>query len=350
MAGAVWLALACALAGTVAGGCDIVLPVIERLPAGSSDGDATTSASLVDGDATSDTGPADGDAEASSGPADGDAAIPTDPADGDAQTPADGDAASGPFGTPSLVTAVSDPRSDNEDPSLSADELELYFMSTRSGNNDIWVSRRATINDVWGTPQVVAEISTTAGEAEPFISTDALTLWFTTNRDADAGAGYHIWVATRATRTTPFGAPQAVSELWSPGMDGKPSVDQTQLIMAFMSDRAGGAGGVDIYLSRRATPVDPWGVAVNVAEVNTTDDERDPFLGAQSLQLFWADNGPNEEIRGSTRSSTAQAFSAYQVLGELGTPDFDETFSPDLRHVLFARGAAGAQEIYEAFR
>jgi hypothetical protein len=193
-------------------------------------------------------------------------------------------------------------------------------------------------------------VNSPAGDAEPFIGSDGLTLWFSTSRDAEAGTVYHIWVATRDALTSPWNAPQAVSELVSPGTDGKPSVDQAQLVMAFMSDRAGGAGGMDIYLTSRPTRNDPWGTPVNVTAINTAGDERDPFLGPQDLQLYWAADGPNEEIQSAMRSSVSQSFSDEQMLGELGTPDFDDTLSPDLRHILFARGPAGAQEIYEAFR
>jgi hypothetical protein len=301
-------ATAIATVGLLAPTCDVAIPVVERLPA--------------------------------------------DPPDSAVSTPPDsGGLGSGPFGAPTLIAAVSDPQSDNEDPSLTADELEIYFMSTRGGSTAVWVAARASAGGDWGAAQAVAEINSSAGEAEPFIAQDGLTLWFTRNGESDAGADHHIWVTTRATRTTPWNTPQPVSELWSStGSDGKASVDQAQLLMVLASNRAGGAGGYDIYMSSRATTGDPWSTPVNVSAVNTTDDERDPFIGPQDLQLFWADDGPNEEILGAMRSSVADAFSTNEVLGELGTPDFDDWFSPDLHHVVFARGPAGSQEIYEAFR
>ncbi len=304
--------------------CDVTIPVVEPLGASPSDGGGVA--------ASGESG-----VEASSPDAASDAS--------DAAT-----LGSGPFAAPTLLTAVSDPQSDNEDPSLSADGLELYFMSTRSGNNDIWLSQRASLSDPWDTPQIVSELSTPAGEAEPFIAADGLTIWFSTNRDADAGSGYHIWVATRANGSAAWGTPEPVAELWSPGTDGKPSVDEAELVMAFMSDRDGGAGGMDIYTASRATREDPWGVPVNVAAVNTANDERDPFLGPQDLQLFWAASSPSAQIASASRTSVAQSFSSSVTLGELGTPDFDDALSADLRHILFARGPAGAQEIYEAFR
>src|SRR3954466_16353067 len=51
------------------------------------------------------------------------------------------------FSAPTLVASLSDPDAIDEDPTLTADVLELYFMSTRAGNRDIWTARRATAAD-----------------------------------------------------------------------------------------------------------------------------------------------------------------------------------------------------------
>src|ERR1044071_9520783 len=51
-----------------------------------------------------------------------------------------------------LVAALSDTSAIDEDPTFTADLLELYFMSTRSGARDIWTSRRAAAADPWQAP------------------------------------------------------------------------------------------------------------------------------------------------------------------------------------------------------
>jgi hypothetical protein len=67
-------------------------------------------------------------------------------------------------------------------PDISADGLSLYFNSTRVGGyggNDIWVAKRATIDDEWGEPvNLGPNVNSAGGDNEPCISTDGLTLVF----------------------------------------------------------------------------------------------------------------------------------------------------------------------------
>src|SRR5437762_1633695 len=79
--------------------------------------------------------------------------------------PLDGGDASGDGGpatewsTPVQIAQLADPDG-ADDPSLTSDLLELYFGSDRAGSKtsgpppleDIWVSKRLTVNDEWGTP------------------------------------------------------------------------------------------------------------------------------------------------------------------------------------------------------
>jgi hypothetical protein len=257
----------------------------------------------------------------------------------------------GPFGPVSRVAAVSNAGWVNEDPSLTGDQLELYFASRQTPPESIWVSRRATVADTWGTPVAVAELGSSANE--PCVARDGLTIWFARPGTGDAQLSYKIWVSSRATQADAWAAPQPVNELAAPGFDDeKPSVDDAELVMVFMSNRPGGAGGLDIYMSTRPNTSDPWGTPTNLTELNTTGDERDPFIGGQDLQIFWAANPPMEVIRSATRASVAVRFSVTQPLSELGGPNFDPTLSMDLHHIMFAsqRPADQHQQIYEAFR
>ncbi len=256
----------------------------------------------------------------------------------------------GAFGAVSLVVPLSDPNADDEDPTFTGDQLELYFMSNRTGSQDIWSSKRKALTDPWGPPVRVSELSTPATDRGPAVSLDGLTIWFSSNRDDDAGTGMDIWVSSRPNVLAPWAPPTRVTELSSSGADEAPAVDEAALVIVFMSDRAGGIGGLDLYMASRTTVSAPWGPPVNLVDINTTGDEWDPFIGDMDRQLFWAANKPKEEIRQSTRSSSSQPFPHYRVLSELGTPDFDPTFSIDLRHVMFGSSRSGNQDIYEAFR
>jgi len=59
------------------------------------------------------------------------------------------------FGEPVNLGAIVNSSSNDGLPCLSADGLSLFFASLRSGGLggwDIWVARRATIDDDWGAP------------------------------------------------------------------------------------------------------------------------------------------------------------------------------------------------------
>ena len=165
------------------------------------------------------------------------------------------------FEAPTLVAALSDVDSIDEDPTFTGDLLELYFMSTRAGTKDIWRSQRATADAPWGAPAAVAELNSSNDEWCPGISLDGLTLWFATDRAAGRG---QLWQATRAARRTPGAAPAAVTELGGNGVDFAPVVDATETMLFFSSDRASLSGATegtnyDLYWSSAPERQQPWG-------------------------------------------------------------------------------------------
>lgn len=103
----------------------------------------------------------------------------------------------GTFGPATLVAGINSPQSDQR-PSIRFDGLELFFFSNRDGNNDIWVTRRNSINDAWSAPvKLGPQINTTFDEAHPHISPDGLTLLFSSTRPGGCGPGFDLYMSTR---------------------------------------------------------------------------------------------------------------------------------------------------------
>ena len=113
------------------------------------------------------------------------------------------------FGTPTLVPNVNT-GGDDWAPSLSSDGLQLYLESDRaggSGSYDLWVSTRPTTNNEWGIPENLGTtVNSSAQDCSPTISGDGLELYFQSNRSGGSG-GPDVWVTGRATRDEPWGAP-----------------------------------------------------------------------------------------------------------------------------------------------
>ncbi len=106
--------------------------------------------------------------------------------------------ADGSFGSPLVVAELSSAFNEGR-PYVSHNGLEIYFNSNRPPGPttaaDIWVSTRATPTDLWSTPQIVPVVSTTANEITPVLSWDCTTLFFASNRSGNLG---DIFYSTRA--------------------------------------------------------------------------------------------------------------------------------------------------------
>ncbi|HWC73310.1 MAG TPA: hypothetical protein VG454_05165 [Gemmatimonadales bacterium] len=69
-------------------------------------------------------------------------------------------------------------------------------------------------------------------------------------------------------------------------VDGCPYVSKDNLTLYFASNRPGGHGGLDLYVSHRASDADPWGPAVNLESVNSSADDFCPTLSTDEHSLY----------------------------------------------------------------
>jgi hypothetical protein len=92
--------------------------------------------------------------------------------------------------------------------SISVDGLTLYFSSWRPdvfGDADIYVTRRTTENEPWGPPENLGPtVNSSEAEFGLFISVDGLTLYFSSWRPGGYGDA-DIYVARRTTENEPWG-------------------------------------------------------------------------------------------------------------------------------------------------
>jgi hypothetical protein len=105
-----------------------------------------------------------------------------------------------PWDEPSqaLLAAVNSPTAaQTADGFLTENGLELYFSSTRAGTSDLYVSRRATLNDAFGAPEALADFNTDAEERMPWLSRDGQLLYFVSNRATASYAQYALYVARK---------------------------------------------------------------------------------------------------------------------------------------------------------
>lgn len=271
-----------------------------------------------------------------------------DPGDGG---PADAGSSAPRFSAPQLVAPLSNPTAEDGDPTFSGDLLELVFTSNRYGSKDLWVSRRVTASDPWGSPAPIDDLNTGFAEYSPTLSLDGLRIWFTTDRDMTAG---RIWRSLRPSRSAPWGPAFPVPELANPpggpARDFALGMEAAETLLMFSSNRRG-ALAYDIYFATRTGGGLPWEDPMRVSGINGPLDDWDPFVAQGGLVVFFASTRTGAgDLFFSARQSTAEAFPTPQPLVDLNSPSFesDPTLSQDLTYIMFDSDRSGNSEIYEA--
>lgn len=154
--------------------------------------------------------------------------------------------------------------SETAHPGAGEDEtVYLYFSSTRAGGpglEDIYVStRREQDGDENFAPAVyVPELCTNYRDIVPAVRKDGLEIFLVSNRPGTIG-GSDLFVSTRSSTSEPWGEPVPLGpDVNSPvvagtttGLDFRPAIsfDGTQLY--FHSDRLGGFGEFDLWVTTR---------------------------------------------------------------------------------------------------
>jgi hypothetical protein len=82
---------------------------------------------------------------------------------------------------PVIVPELNDPASQSS-PHLTPDCLTVYFWSARSGNDDLFMSHRASVDSPWSPPTAMTEFDTPASEQDPWMSPDGRLFVFASNR------------------------------------------------------------------------------------------------------------------------------------------------------------------------
>ncbi|MGH2405936.1 MAG: TolB family protein, partial [bacterium] len=139
-------------------------------------------------------------------------------------------------------------------------------------------------NAEWSAPvHLGAVVNSAATDQAPTLSPDGLSLYFGSDRPGGLG-GTNLWVSRRACDAGPWEAPVNLgATVNSSAGDAGPSLSIDGHLLFFTSPRPGGHGLGDIYVSRRANPKDDfaWERPVNLGpDVNTSAFE----AGAEYVQ------------------------------------------------------------------
>lgn len=181
-------------------------------------------------------------------------------------------------------------------PSISSDGLTLYFGQYRPDDGaNIWRSTRETKDDPWTEPVKLGKVNSFGGGNGPSISADGLSLYYHSSSNGYGEAD--IFVTTRETTEDDWGYGVNLRSIVNSSVyDAVPCISSNGLSLYFHSDRPGGYGGSDILVTTRETTEDGWSAPVNLGfPVNTSSRDMGPGISSDGLVLFFVSDRPGGE-------------------------------------------------------
>ena len=237
----------------------------------------------------------------------------------------------------------------DDDPSLTADLLELYFASNRTGtlgDEDLWVVQRATTAMPWSVPVPVTGISSTVVDSNVEVSRDGLTLSFTSNR----GGNFDLWISIRASRAVLWSSPVLAVSLSSNSGEWGVVIADDRLRAVLCSDRA---GDEKLYESVRSTAAAAWSAPVEISALDSVASDCDGAVFDIDTMYFSSDRvGGLGNIDLWAGSTTTTRFDTIENLGVLNSSarDSDPWISPDHRTLYFSSNRMGSDDLYLSTR
>jgi OOP family OmpA-OmpF porin len=176
-------------------------------------------------------------------------------------------------------------------PTLPADQQQIFFTARNDNSlEDIMVSNK--MGELWSLPRSVSplinDVSTNDGTCA--ISGDGRSLVLTAcERKGNVGrCDLYMSYFQAGVWTKPENMGIPVNSVhW----ESQPSLSSDGRILIFTSDKPGGYGKRDLYISRKGED-GKWSSPKNMGlMINTAKDELSPFIHANNQSLFFASNG-----------------------------------------------------------
>jgi Tol biopolymer transport system component len=176
------------------------------------------------------------------------------------------------------------------DVSISPDGMKLFFSSNRKSesneetksNFDIWYCYREGKN--WGKPSKLGnEINSQSDDFYPIVTRDG-TFFFNSQR---AGQGTNDIYTSKLKNGEYLPAEKLSDKINTEFREFDAYVDPDQKFIIFASDRPGGFGQSDLYISFR-TDNNEWSQSTNMGpKINGIGNEFSPYLSPDGKYLFY---------------------------------------------------------------
>ncbi|MTB53375.1 OmpA family protein [Lewinella sp. W8] len=206
-------------------------------------------------------------------------------------------------------------------PSLSVDGQRMIFTRRTPGRGnfeDFYQSERQP-DGSWGPGAPITSLNSEYGEAAQTLTADEQYMVFTACLRPDGLGSCDLYFSEK--RDGKWSTPQNMGEVINSGAtDRQPSISADGRLLFFSSNRPGGYGGDDLYVTGRG-PSGNWSPPVNLGPViNTKGNDQFPFWANDGKTLFFTSNGHPGMGGDDLFRSQLTPDNAWGTPGNLGYP------------------------------
>lgn len=176
-------------------------------------------------------------------------------------------------------------------PYLANDQRLLFFSRRADDKDDEDLYYSYYRDEDWVLPGKVKKINTNKNEGMSTFVRDGRTMFFTVCGRKEVIGGCDIWQAdvrgSEVLDVEPIvGFPN--SEKW----ESEANVNCDGTLLIFASNRPGGVGGTDLWMSRKIPGTDRWDEPRNLGiKINTPFNEEAPFITNDGKTLYFSSTG-----------------------------------------------------------
>lgn len=173
-------------------------------------------------------------------------------------------------------------------PSFTADGETLIYTVRKNNQEDFYMSQM--VDGEWQEGKPIKSLNTPDNEAAQTVSADGKLMVFTACNRKDGMGSCDLYFTEikngRWTKIQNMGLPINTTK-W----ESQPSLSADGKQLFFASNRGGGRGKYDIWMSERSDK-GLWSKPVNLGkEINTADDDQGPFIHQDGQTLYFMSEG-----------------------------------------------------------
>ena len=198
-----------------------------------------------------------------------------------------------------LLNMGSEVNSKHEDygPAMHPNDNILLFTSQRNvqgqtgkKDEDIYITRN--YDGFWDTAEPLKAINTKFNEGSACLTRNGKSIYFS-RCQAPGGFGSCDLYISNLKEDSTWSAPQNLGiNVNSRGWESQPSLSHTEDTLFFSSDRLGGFGMTDLYMTIKDKKTGTWGRALNLGPtINTRLAEVSPFYHPEFNVLYFSSTG-----------------------------------------------------------